>query len=476
MQHDSHAANAMCLMPHAVSDTCSKDSCVLPPPETSKKKLLPYDADSDERSAKRTKFRDNVEDVSTGKHPATHITHGAIVGKVRERGREKSVEELGTDKTSEEEQEPVSLCRSSRKGTTEYMLLRIEYKGPCDGLGRPLVVDGLARGAPKGGKNPKRPSERVNFENAFLPASHRTTIEALALRVLPRTSQALARINPKIENKEEIEESAPALISLDTRLNKPAGFGMHVQREHNPSHGASKWGEGTCLEHLTNWCCNSDKCERGIHPKIRVFVNNRHQDPRTLELTQPQTVLHMSHAVPEWERILQSAKDANGNTLLKRILDPSPTTSPTLAPTRAAPAPPPRMCRKQCAQRSPTPPLARTPQDFNFRHPTPPLPHTQTQMCVVKTEISNKSTQKRGGGSWTSVTPLPVNFQTIVAALLGAIFFLSLFCCCCFCTQFTRPSLSTVRVRESCSVIVMCLFFFLLFLGRVGRESERFRD
>lgn len=395
---------------HAASDTCTKDSCVLPPPETLKKKLLP----SDERSAKRTKFRDTVEGVSTGEHPATYITQGAIVGKVRERGREKPVEELGTDKTSEEEQEPVSLCRSSRKGTTESMLLRIEYKGPCDGVGRPLVVDGLARGAPKGGKNPKRPSERVNFENAFLPSSHRTTIEALALRVLPRTSQALARINPEIENKEEIEESAPALISLDTRLNKPA----HVQREHNPSHGASKWGEGTCLEHLTNWCRNSDKCERGIHPKIRVFVNNRHQDPHTLELTQPQTVLHMSHAVPEWERILQSAKDANGNTLLKRVLDPSPTTSPTLPPTRAAPAPPPRMCRKQCAQRSPTPPLARTPQDFNFRHPTPPLPHTQ----MVKTDISNKNTQKGGGGSWTSVTPLPVNLQTIVAALLGAIF------------------------------------------------------
>jgi hypothetical protein len=452
MQHDLHAA----------SDTCSKDSCVLPPPETLKKKLLPYDgADSDERSAKRTKFRDNVEDVSTGEYPAIHITQGAIVSKVRERGREKPVEELGKDKTSEE---PVRLWL----GTTESMPLRIEYKGPCDGVGRPVVVDGLARGAPKGGKTLERPSQRVNFENAFLPASHRTTIEALALRVLPRTSQALARINPKLENKGEMEDSAPALISLDTRLNKPA----HVQREHNPSHGASKWGEGTCLEHLTNWCRYSDKCERGIHPKIRVFVNNRHQDPRTHELTQPQTVLHMSHAVPEWERILQSAKDAHGNTLLKRILDPSPTTSPTLAPTRAAPAPPPRMCRKP---RSPTPPLPRTPQDFNFRHPTPPLPHTQ--MCVVNTEISNKNTQKKGGGSWTSVTPLPVNLQTIVAALLGAISFLSLFCCCCFLhTQFTRPSLSTVCVRESCSVIMMCLLFPPLFLGRVGRESERFRD
>ena len=171
MQHDFHAA----------SDTCNNDSCVLPPPETLKKKLLPYDgADSDERSAKRTKFRDNVEGVSTGEHAATHITQGAIEGKVMERGREKPIEELGKDKKCEEEA-PVSLCRSSRKGTTESIPVRIEYKGPCDGMGRPVVVDGLARGAPKGGKNPKRPSERVNFENAFLPASHRTTIEALAL-------------------------------------------------------------------------------------------------------------------------------------------------------------------------------------------------------------------------------------------------------------------------------------------------------
>ena len=40
---------------------------------------------------------------------------------------------------------------SQGKQAQNAMTLSIEYKGPCDGLGRPVVVDGLARGAPKGG-------------------------------------------------------------------------------------------------------------------------------------------------------------------------------------------------------------------------------------------------------------------------------------------------------------------------------------
>jgi len=35
-----------------------------------------------------------------------------------------------------------------QKGGLVTMTLTIEYKGACDGVGRPVVVDGLARGAP----------------------------------------------------------------------------------------------------------------------------------------------------------------------------------------------------------------------------------------------------------------------------------------------------------------------------------------
>ena len=41
------------------------------------------------------------------------------------------------------------------------MTLSIEYTGPCDPLGRPIVMDGLARGAPKGGKKKSKSDEKA---------------------------------------------------------------------------------------------------------------------------------------------------------------------------------------------------------------------------------------------------------------------------------------------------------------------------
>ena len=48
----------------------------------------------------------------------------------------------------QKQKQPFLSCRLC----TRAMTLTITYSGPCDGLGRPVVMDGSNRGAPKVGK------------------------------------------------------------------------------------------------------------------------------------------------------------------------------------------------------------------------------------------------------------------------------------------------------------------------------------
>ena len=58
---------------------------------------------------------------------------------------------------------PVQLLTDSKPPQKEALsiALSIEYNGPCDALGRPVVMDGLARGAPKVGKKKGKSDEKA---------------------------------------------------------------------------------------------------------------------------------------------------------------------------------------------------------------------------------------------------------------------------------------------------------------------------
>ena len=112
------------------------------------------------------------------------------------------------------------------------MTLSIEYKGPCDGLGRPVVVDGLARGAPKGGKKKGKADEKAAKFAAKQAAQAKAAAEAAA--------------KPKEPKKERAPKEAKAVEVVPEVVYTPGekkDMSAAMLNSYNPKHVETSWDE-----------------------------------------------------------------------------------------------------------------------------------------------------------------------------------------------------------------------------------------
>ena len=113
------------------------------------------------------------------------------------------------------------------------MTLSIEYKGPCDGLGRPVVVDGVARGAPKGAKkkDPKKDEKAAKFA-AKQAAQAAAAAEAAAKPKEPKKEKA-----PKAEKAVEVVPDVVYTPGQKKDMSAP------MLNSYAPKHVEAAWDE-----------------------------------------------------------------------------------------------------------------------------------------------------------------------------------------------------------------------------------------
>ena len=110
--------------------------------------------------------------------------------------------------------------------------LSIEYKGPCDPLGRPIVNDGLARGAPKGGKKKGKADEKAAKFAAKQAAQAAAAAEAASKPKEPKKEKA-----PK--EKKEVEV-VPDIVYTPGELKD---MSAPMLNSYAPKHVETAWDE-----------------------------------------------------------------------------------------------------------------------------------------------------------------------------------------------------------------------------------------
>ena len=113
------------------------------------------------------------------------------------------------------------------------MTLSIEYKGPCDGVGRPVVVDGAARGAPKGAKkkDPKKDEKAAKFA-AKQAAQAAAAAEAAAKPKEPKKEKA-----PKADKAVEVVPDVVYTPGQKKDMSAP------MLNSYAPKHVEAAWDE-----------------------------------------------------------------------------------------------------------------------------------------------------------------------------------------------------------------------------------------
>jgi len=110
--------------------------------------------------------------------------------------------------------------------------LSIEYTGPCDPLGRPIVMDGLARGAPKGGKKKSKSDEKAAKFAAKQAAKAAAEAEAAAKPKEPKKEKA-----PK--EKKEVEVVPEVVYTPGEKKDMSAP----MLNSYAPKHVEAAWDE-----------------------------------------------------------------------------------------------------------------------------------------------------------------------------------------------------------------------------------------
>ena len=128
----------------------------------------------------------------------------------------------------QKQKQPFLSCRLC----TRAMTLTITYSGPCDGLGRPVVMDGSNRGAPKVGKKAGKKDDKAAKFAAKQAAKAKADAEAAA--------------KPKEAKKEKTKkEEKPAEVVPDVIYTPGEKKDMTAPmlNSYNPKHVETSWDE-----------------------------------------------------------------------------------------------------------------------------------------------------------------------------------------------------------------------------------------
>ena len=125
---------------------------------------------------------------------------------------------------------PVSVTEEA-DAMQAVMTLSIEYTGPCDGLGRPVVLDGLARGAPKGGKKKGKADEKAAKFAAKKAAQEAAAAAAAAKPKEPKKEKAKA---------EKVVEVVPDVIFTP---GEKKDMSAAMLNSYAPKHVEAAWDE-----------------------------------------------------------------------------------------------------------------------------------------------------------------------------------------------------------------------------------------
>jgi len=102
--------------------------------------------------------------AAAGAHATTPAASTAKPAAKREVVNDEIVPKVEPKTTIEDTQNTVNVkieLKPEQPSPQQTKVLSIEYSGPCDGLGRPVVMDGSTRGAPKGGKKKGKSDEKA---------------------------------------------------------------------------------------------------------------------------------------------------------------------------------------------------------------------------------------------------------------------------------------------------------------------------